>query len=65
VVLQESAPGLRRRLVAAHHVFAHAALGELLKLGIDIVFALDEFSITLPIVASDKTTHRAQLLQAN
>src|SRR5271169_7267966 len=26
VVLQESAPGLRRWLVAAHHVFAHTAL---------------------------------------
>src|SRR5271165_4142796 len=26
VVLQESAPGLRRRLAAAHHVFAHAGL---------------------------------------
>ena len=26
VILQEGAPGLRRRLAAAHHVFAHAAL---------------------------------------
>src|SRR6516164_4983969 len=26
VVLQERAPGLRRRLAAAHHVFAHAGL---------------------------------------
>jgi hypothetical protein len=26
VILQEGAPGLRRRFAAAHHVFAHAAL---------------------------------------
>ena len=26
MIFQESAPGLRRRLAAAHHVFAHAAL---------------------------------------
>jgi hypothetical protein len=29
VILQESAPGLRGRLAAAHHVFAHAALPDI------------------------------------